>query len=64
MSDLKIYRFESVVTVVEETMVEAKNYEEAVNIFHGGGGDTIEIDSYDDNWQCTDNPDDWENDDE
>ena len=62
MSNLKEYEFRNVVTVVEETTVEAKNYSEAVNIFIKGGGDTIETDSYGDNWECINNPDDWEDD--
>ena len=64
MNNLKEYTFENVVTVVEETTIEAKNYEEAVNIFLKGGGDTIELNSYGGDWECTDNPDDWEDNDE
>jgi len=59
----KLYMFSQAVTVTEETQVEAKSYDEAVNIFLSGGGVTNEVDRYiyyltnGADWECIDNPD-------
>ena len=43
--------------VLEETQVEAKSYDEAVDIFLSGGGVTYEVDANGGDWECIDNPD-------
>ena len=57
---LKDYVFNNTVTITEQTYVTAESYDKAVDIFLSGGGDTHEIDSNDGDWECVDNPDDWE----
>ena len=53
----KLYMFSNTVTVTEETQVEAKSYEEAVDIFLSGGGDNEEVNCNSGDWDCIDNPD-------
>ena len=55
--NLKEYLFSNVCTVVEETLVKAKSYEDAVDIYLSGGGQTEEVDSFGGDWECIDNPD-------
>ena len=57
---LKEYMFSQTTTVVEETTVKAKSYEDAVNLFLSGKGKTDEVDSFGSDWDCIDNPDDYE----
>ena len=52
--------FSQTTTVVEETTVKAKSYEDAVNLFLSGKGKTDEVDSFGSDWDCIDNPDDYE----
>ena len=58
--NLKEYLFSNVCTVVEETLVKAKSYEDAVDIYLSGGGQTDEVDSFGGDWECIDNPDEYE----
>ena len=58
--NLKEYLFSNVCTVVEETLVKAKSYEDAVDIYLSGGGETDEVDSFGGDWECIDNPDECE----
>tara|TARA_R100001086_G_scaffold173731_2_gene95265 strand:- start:221 stop:427 length:207 start_codon:yes stop_codon:yes gene_type:complete len=58
--NLKEYIFSNTVTVVEETTVQAKTYEDAVDLFLSGKGETDEVDSFGSDWECIDNPDDFE----
>jgi len=53
----KLYIFSNAVSVTEETQVEAKSYDEAVDIFLSGGGVTYEVDANGGDWECIDNPD-------
>ena len=53
----KLYVFSYTVIVYEETQVEAKSYDEAVDIFLSGGGVTDVVDSSGGDWECIDNPD-------
>jgi hypothetical protein len=55
--NLKEYLFSNVRTVVEETLVKAKSYDEAEDIYLSGGGETDEVDSFGSDWECIDNPD-------
>jgi len=56
----KLYTFSNTVLITEETTVEAKSYDEAVDIFLSGGGDTEEVKSNGGDWECIDNPDELE----
>ena len=56
----KEYIFSETRTVVEETTVKAKSYEDAVALFLSGKGETDEVDSFSSDWDCMDNPDDFE----
>jgi len=53
----KLYVFSYTVIVYEETQVEAKSYDEAVDIFLSGGGVTDVVDSSGGDWECIENPD-------
>ena len=57
---LKEYTFSETRTVIEETTVQAKTYEDAVDLFLSGKGETDEVDSFSSDWDCIDNPDDFE----
>ena len=41
----KLYMFSNTVLITEETQVEAKSYDEAVDIFLSGGGIIDEVDT-------------------
>tara|TARA_R100001163_G_C4983914_1_gene139043 strand:+ start:412 stop:615 length:204 start_codon:yes stop_codon:yes gene_type:complete len=56
----KEYLFSNTVTITEETVVKAESYDKAEDIFLSGGGDTDEVDSNGGDWECIDNPDEWE----
>lgn len=56
----KEYIFSQTTTVVEETTVQAKTYEDAVNLFLSGKGETDEVDRFGSDWDCIDNPDEYE----
>ena len=56
----KEYIFSNTVTVVEETTVVAKTFEDAVDLYLSGEGETDEVDSFSSDWDCIDNPDDFE----
>lgn len=56
----KEYLFSNTVLITEETTVFANSYEEAENIFLSGGGDTDEVDSNGGDWECIENPDEYE----
>ena len=58
--NFKEYIFSNTVTIVEETTVVARTYEDAVDLFLSGKGDTEEVDSFGSDWECIDNPDDFE----
>ena len=58
--NLKEYLFSNVRTVVEETLVKAKSYDEAEDIYLSGRGETDEVDSFGSDWECIDNPDEHE----
>ena len=60
--ETKEYIFVNTVTITEETTIEAFSYAEAEQGFLTGGGDTEEISSSGDNWNCTLNADDFEDD--
>ena len=60
MSKKKEYIFSNTVLITEETFVMAKSYEEAEGIFLSGGGDTEEVDANGGDWECIENPDEWE----
>ena len=62
--NFKEYIFSNTVTIVEETTVVARTYEDAVDLFLSGKGDTEEINSFGSDWECIDNPDEMENEDE
>tara|TARA_R100001443_G_scaffold59007_2_gene69420 strand:- start:214 stop:420 length:207 start_codon:yes stop_codon:yes gene_type:complete len=53
----KQYIFSNFVCTTAETDVMANSYEEAVNIFLAGGGNTDEVDSNGGDWECILNPD-------
>jgi hypothetical protein len=53
----KEYIFSNFVCITEETDVMANSYEEAVDIFLAGGGNTDEVDSNGGDWECISNPD-------
>ena len=57
---LKYYVFSNTVTITEETVVKAETYEKAEDIFLSGGGDTDEVDSTGGDWECIENPDEYE----
>ncbi len=57
---LKDYVFSNTVTITEETVVKAESYEKAQDIFLSGGGDTDEVDANGGDWECIENPDEWE----
>lgn len=56
----KLYVFSDHHTISYRTEVEADSYDEAVDIFLSGDGDTEEVDSRGGDWQCIDNPDELE----
>ena len=56
----KEYIFSNTVSVVEETTVVAKTFEDAVDLYLSGEGETEEVDSFGSYWECIDNPDDFE----
>ena len=56
----KEYIFSNTVTVVEETTVVAKTFEDAVDLYLSGEGETEEVEAVGDYWECIDNPDDIE----
>ena len=58
--NFKEYIFSNTVTIVEETTVVARTYEDAVDLFLSGKGDTEEINSFASDWECIDNPDEYE----
>jgi hypothetical protein len=60
MSKPKEYIFSNRVTIVEQTSITADSYDKALDIFLSGGGDTEEVDSYGDDWECILNADDFE----
>lgn len=57
---LKQYIFSNVVTVVEETTIKAKSYEDAEDLFLSGEGETDEVEHFGGDWECIDNPDEYE----
>jgi len=60
--EIKEYIFVNTVTTTEEITIEANSYAEAEQSFLTGGGDTEEIYSKEDNWDCILNADDFEDD--
>lgn len=65
MSNLKTYMFREHTAVTEEILVEAKNYDDAVDLFIYGEGVVVKTDSEITSYDCIDNPDySEENDDE
>ena len=53
----KEYIFSNLVCITEETDVMADSYEQAVDIFLSGGGNTEEVDCNGGVWECISNPD-------
>ena len=53
----KEYIFSNTVTVVEETTVKAKSYEDAESLFLAGKGKVDIVDEFGGDWCCIDNPD-------
>tara|TARA_A100001515_G_scaffold128479_1_gene114729 strand:- start:236 stop:454 length:219 start_codon:yes stop_codon:yes gene_type:complete len=53
----KEYIFSNTVTVVEETTIHAKSYEDAESLFLAGKGKVDIVDEFGGDWSCTDNPD-------
>ena len=53
----KEYVFSNTVTVVEETTVKAKSYENAESLFLSGKGKVDIVDEFGGDWSCIDNPD-------
>ena len=53
----KEYIFSNTVTVVEETTVKAKSYEDAESLFLSGKGKVDIVDEFGGDWSCIDNPD-------
>ena len=53
----KQYIFSNFVCTTAETDVMANSYEEAVDIFLAGGGNTDEVDYNGGDWECISNPD-------
>ena len=64
MNNLKEYIFRDVVSTTEETTVMAKSYDEAVDLYLSGEGETEEVDSNIGDWDCIQNADDFEDDNE
>ena len=53
----KEYIFSNTVTVVEETTIQAKSYEDAESLFLSGKGKVDIVDEFGGDWWCIDNPD-------
>jgi len=53
----KEYIFSNTVTVVEETTIHAKSYEDAESLFLAGKGKVDIVDEFGGDWSCIDNPD-------
>ena len=53
----KEYIFSNTVTVVEETTIHAKSYEDAESLFLSGKGKVDIVDEFGGDWSCIDNPD-------
>ena len=64
MNNLKEYIFRDVVSTTEETTVMAKSYDEAVDLYLSGDGETEEVDSNIGDWDCIQNADDFEEEDD
>ena len=52
MSKEKTYVFRERITVVEESVVKAENYDDAMSLFIGGEGDTKTISSESISYDC------------
>ena len=56
MSNPKEYIFRYSYTVIEDTTVTAKSYDDAVDIFLSGGGVKDEVDHSSGDWECIQEP--------